>query len=185
MRLDNSFEAPAPPERVWALLNDVPRVVPCMPGAELVGQVDETTWKANVKVKLGPIAMTFAADVRQEEADAAAHRMRLVADAREARGRGMAKANIETTVSPSGAGSTVDIATDLDLSGAVAQYGRGIVKDVAGQLTKQFADNLRAQLADSPAGAVDDAPQPPAAKPVSGLRLLFRALLGRFRRKGG
>ena len=190
MRLDNSFEAPAGVDQVWALLTDVPRVVPCMPGAELVGQVDETTWQANVKVKLGPISLTFAADVRQEEADVAAHRLRLVADAREARGRGMARAAIEATVAAGGEGSVVDIGTDLDLSGAVAQYGRGIVKDVAAQLTRSFAENLRAQLdgagARDPDAAPSSAPPPPAAaEPVRGLRLLVRALLARLTGKDG
>jgi carbon monoxide dehydrogenase subunit G len=182
MRLEDSFEAPAPPDRVWTLLNDVPRVVPCMPGAALVGQVDERTWKASIKVKLGPIAMSFTADIRQEDVDAAAHRMRLVADAREDRGRGMAKANIETTVRPSGSGSAVDIATDVDLSGAVAQYGRGIVKDVAGQLTKAFAENLRAQL-ESSDDPPETAPAASAATPISGFQLLLRALVARFRRR--
>lgn len=150
MRVENSFEVPAEARDVWALLTDVPRVVPCMPGAELVEQVDETTWKANVKVKLGPISMAFAADVRQEEVDAAAHRLRLVADARETRARGSARASIETTVRVVGGGSAVDIVTDLTLSGAVAQYGRGIVPDVAGQLVSAFAECLRSQLSGAP-----------------------------------
>lgn len=175
MRLENAFEVPAAPDSVWALLTDVPRVVPCMPGAELVGQVDEKTWKANVKVRLGPISMAFGADVREEEVDATARRLRLVADAREQRGRGMARAAIDATVHPAGGGSRVEIATDLDLSGAVAQYGRGIVKDVAGQLTATFAENLRGQLEDGAPAA------PPASEPVRGFALLVRALLGRFR----
>jgi carbon monoxide dehydrogenase subunit G len=175
VRLENSFTAPASPARVWALLTDVPVVVPCMPGAELVEQVDETTWKANVKVKLGPISMTFGAVVREEEADEAARRLRLVADARELRGRGMARAEVAASVQPSDDGSLVEIVTDLDLSGAVAQYGRGIVKDVAGQLTATFAQNLRDRLEGEPPAAA-------AARPVSGIRLLVRALLARFRR---
>jgi uncharacterized protein len=178
MRIENGFDAPAAPEEVWALLTDVPRVVPCLPGAELVGQVDETTWKANVKVKLGPIAMTFAAVVRQELADADAHLLRLVADAREVRGRGGSRAAIEATVHGKDAGSGVEIVTDLTLSGAVAQYGRGIVAGVAGQLVADFAACLRSQLDGTPAA------RPPAAR---GGRLLLRALLRRLglRRDGG
>ena len=172
MRIENSFEVPAGVPEVWALLTDVPRVVPCMPGAELVEQVGEMTWKATIKVKLGPIGMSFGADVRQEEADVAARRLRLVADAREMRGRGSARAAIEATVAPSGSGSAVAVATDLTLSGAVAQVGRGIVPDVAAQLVAQFAENLRAQLAGAPAA--------PAATP-GGIRLLLRALAARLR----
>lgn len=181
MRLENAFTAPASPERVWALLTDVPAVVPCMPGAELVEQIDETTSKAAVKVKLGPISMNFGATVRQEEADSEAKRLRLVADARELRGRGMARATIAAGVEPHEGGSRVEIATDLDLSGAVAQYGRGIVKDLAAQLTAEFADNLRARLDSDSPEPVDAVP----ARPVSGFRLLVRALLARFRRAGG
>lgn len=175
MRLENSFTVSAQPERVWALLTDVPAVVPCMPGAELVEEVDETTSKANVKVKLGPISMTFGATVRREEADVDAMRLRLVADARELRGRGMARATIAAAVQPSDGGSRVDVLTNLDLSGAVAQYGRGIVKDLAGQLTAEFAENLRGRLD----GAADERA---ATQPVSGIRLLIRALRARFRR---
>jgi uncharacterized protein len=177
MRIDNSFQVPAAPEEVWRLLGDVPRIVPCMPGAELIEQVDESTWKASMKVKLGPISMTFATDVRQEKADEAAYTMRLAADAREARGRGSARATIETTVTAAEDGSAVNIATDLNLSGAVAQYGRGIVHDVSNQLVASFADCLRAQL-------LEQAP-PAKARPVSGLQLLLRALLGRLRRPRG
>lgn len=172
MRIENSFTAPNAVDEVWALLMDVPRVVPCMPGAELVGQVDDTTWKATVKVKLGPIGMTFAADVKQEEAKAGEHRLRLVADARETRGRGAARAAIESTARPAEDGTVVGIVTELRLSGTVAQFGQGVVADVAGQLVASFADCLRARLAGAPA-----APAPPAR----GLRLLLKALLGRLR----
>jgi carbon monoxide dehydrogenase subunit G len=168
VRIENRFEAPAAADEVWALLTDVPRVVPCLPGAELVGQVDDTTWKANVKVKLGPIAMAFAANVREELADQDAHHLRLVVDAREVHGRGGSRAAIEATVQPSGAGSAVEIVTDLTLSGAVAQYGRGVVPGVAGQLVAEFAACLRSQLDGAPAA------RPRAAR---GGRLLLRALL--------
>ena len=83
MRLENSFEVPAPPERAWALLNDVPRIVPCMPGAELTEVVGEDAWKATLHVKLGPIALQFATDVTREEADATARRVVLAAALRD------------------------------------------------------------------------------------------------------
>jgi uncharacterized protein len=175
MRIENSFEVPAPVDEVWSLLLDVPRVVPCMPGAELVEQIDETTWKAAMKVKLGPIALTFATTVRQEDTDPATHRIRLVADARETRGRGSARAAIDSTVTPIGGGSDVAIVTELKLAGAVAQYGRGIISDVSAQMVASFADRLRAQL-------VEEVPPAVQTKPVSGLSLLLRALLARIHR---
>jgi carbon monoxide dehydrogenase subunit G len=184
MRLENSFEVPASPDTVWALLMDVPRVIPCMPGAKLDEELDATTWKATMNVKLGPIALTFATDVKREEADTAARRTKLAAKAREARGRGNAQATIESSLTSQNGGTRVDIVTDLALSGAVAQYGRGIVVDVSSQLVKQFADCLKAQLATPEEARAAVAAQ---ARPVSGLRLgavaLWRAFVRLFRRR--
>jgi carbon monoxide dehydrogenase subunit G len=179
MRLENSFEVAAPPERAWALLNDVPRVVPCMPGAELTETVDDNTWKGRVHVKLGPVALQFATDVVREVEDGAARRVVLATKARELRGRGAAQARIESSLSDAAGRTKVDIVTELSLQGAVAQYGRGIVPEVAAQLTKQFADNLAALLEreQSPAAAADAPPR--AERPVQaigGLRLALRAL---------
>jgi carbon monoxide dehydrogenase subunit G len=182
VRLENSFEVAAPPERAWDLLLDVPRVIPCMPGAELTETVDESTWKAKLSVKLGPISLAFATDVKRQEADEAARRATLSASARELRGRGAAQATIESSLTALDGGATrVDIATELTLSGAVAQYGRGVVADVSAQLVQSFADCLQAQLVSAPAEA--RAAVAAQARPVSGLRLGLPALaraLGRF-----
>jgi carbon monoxide dehydrogenase subunit G len=150
MRLESSFDVPVPPERAWDLLLDVPRVVPCMPGAELTEVVDDDHWKASMKVKLGPMALAFATDVAREETDAAARHVRLAARARETRGRGGARATIDSTLAPADGGTRVEIVTELALSGAIAQYGRGIVEDVSSRLVGQFADCLRTQLAGAP-----------------------------------
>jgi carbon monoxide dehydrogenase subunit G len=186
MRLENSFFVPAPPERAWELLLDVPRVIPCMPGAELTEVVDERTWKAMMKVKLGPISLAFATDVTLAERDDAARRVKLVADAREQRGRGGGRATIESSLAARDGGTEVDIVTDMALTGAVAQYGRGIVQDVSAQLVKQFAQCLEAQLDPAETAAGDEPPAAPAeAKPVSGLSLGLRALLARLGRLFG
>ncbi len=184
MRLENSFEVPAPPEAAWSLLMDVPRVIPCMPGAELTETVDESTWKAKMHVKLGPIALAFATDVKREEADEAARRIRLSARARELRGRGGAQATIESGLVSLDGGTRVDIVTELSLTGAVAQYGRGLVQDVSSQLVTRFAECLRSQLAASPEEAA--AAVTAAAKPVGGLSLALGALgrtIARFTRR--
>jgi carbon monoxide dehydrogenase subunit G len=146
MRLENSFEVAAPPDRTWRLLNDLPAVVPCMPGAELEQTVGENAWKAKLQVKLGPIALQFAADVTREEMDEQAGRVVLAVKAREVRNRGSADATIESTLAARDAGSRVVIVTDLTLRGTVAQYGRGIVPDVARQLTAEFADCIAGKL---------------------------------------
>lgn len=98
MRIESSFEVPADRDAAWTLLMDVPRVVPCMPGATLVEAIDDSTWKANMSVKLGPIGLTFSSDVRREVADEDAGRVVLAIDARETRGRGSARATIESSL---------------------------------------------------------------------------------------
>jgi hypothetical protein len=187
VKLENSFDVSASPEAAWALLMDVPRVIPCMPGAELLETVDESNWKARMRVKLGPISLSFLTDVSREEADETARRVRLAAKAREERGRGAASATIESSLSSAEGRTRVTTVTDLTLSGAAAQYGRGLVQGVTEQLLRSFAECLERQLA--PAAASAEAPasasEPP--RPVSGLRLGARALwssLVRFVRRG-
>jgi uncharacterized protein len=176
VRIESSFDVPADRAAAWALLMDVPRVVPCMPGATLVEEIDASTWKANMSVKLGPIGLTFASDVRREVADEEAGRVVLAVDARETRGRGSARATIESSLGTADGGTSVAVVTDLALSGKVAQYGRGIVEDVTKQLVAQFADCLGRQLGDHADAAVQTPSAPPASKPISGGRLLLRAL---------
>ena len=174
MRLENSFEVPASLDSAWSLLMDVPRVIPCMPGAELTETVDESTWKAKLNVKLGPIALTFVADITREEVDEAGRRVQLAAQARELKGRGAALATIESRLAELDGGTRIEVTTDLGMSGAVAQYGRGMIQDVSSQMVNSFADCLKKQLTASPeeAQAAVDA----QAKPVAGLPLFFRAL---------
>ena len=184
MRIESSFEVPVPPERAWELLMDVPRVIPCMPGATLTETVDDSNWKAKMAVKLGPISLAFDTDVKREEADEAARTARLSAQARESRGRGAARATIESTLAALDGGTRVDVATELQLTGAVAQYGRGLVEDVSRQLVNSFAECLRAQLVAEPEQA--EAAVAAQAKPVGGLRLglgaLWRKVTGIIRR---
>lgn len=171
MRLENSFEVAAPVDAAWRLLNDVPEVVPCMPGAELVEVTGENAWKAKLHVKLGPISLQFLADVTREHMDETAGRVVLAVRAREAKGRGSAEATIESTLGAVDAGTRVDIATELTLRGAVAQYGRGVVADVASRLTAQFAGCIAAKLENAPV---------PEQKPIGGIRLVLGSLLRRL-----
>jgi len=143
-------------------------------------------------VKIGPMQLSFAGEAKIEEQDAAARRVRVAARANDTKGRGGAQAKLAFVLVPDGAGTRVDITTDLLLNGAVAQYGRGVglIKEIANQLVGQFAANLKTQI-DQPAVA-PDAPAPPAApaaapKPISGLKLLvaaLRALLTRWFARG-
>jgi uncharacterized protein len=177
LRLENRFEVAAPVDQAWMLLNDVPRVVPCMPGAELTETIDENTWKGVVHVRLGPVAFEFVTDVSRESRDDAGRRVVLVTKARERRGRGSAQARIESSLAEAGGKTAVEIVTDLNLQGAVAQYGRGLVPEIAAQLTRQFADNI-ASLLEAEHEPVEAAP-PPAVKPVGGVGVGLRALWAR------
>lgn len=192
MKLENSFVVPGAPDDVWAFMLDVERVVPCMPGAEITETVDERTWKGKVSIKLGPVSLAFVGRVVREETDEAARRVVLGAKGSEARGKGMASATVTSQLLPAGDGTRVDIVTDLVLSGAVAQYGRGLVADVSRRFTDEFARCLAGQLGASSSGVGEAAVPAPAAKPISGIRLgvwaLFRAigrLFGRGRPKSG
>lgn len=179
MKLENSFEVNAPPERAWDLLMDVPRIVPCMPGATLDEVVDDSSWKATLQVRLGPIGLTFATDVSRDRVDEAARRVTLAAKARETRNRGRAGATIESSLAPVDGGTRVDIVTDLSLSGTVAQYGRGMIEEVSSQMVTSFAQCLQAQLGDSTEAAEQAVAA--QAKPISGLSLFFAGLVRRLR----
>lgn len=177
MKLENSFTVDAPAEAAWDLLMDVPRIVPCMPGATLDEVVDDSHWKATMQVKLGPIGLTFATDVERTEADEAAKRVVLKANARDVRNRGRAEATIESSLAPENGATRVDLVTELALTGTVAQFGRGLVQDISSQLVTSFAQCLQAQLSSAPEEAA--AATAAQARPVGGLGLF----LGAMRRK--
>jgi uncharacterized protein len=186
VKLENTFEVPASPEAAWDLLMDVPRVIPCMPGAELIETIDESHWKARMKVKLGPISLSFLTDVAREEVDEEGRRVVLATKAREERGRGAAQATIESWLASDGDRTRVTTATDLALTGMAAQFGRGLVADVTAQLLDQFAFCLEQQLATEPESAAGPAAaEPPEPRAVSGLMLgaaAMRNTLGRHTR---
>ena len=192
MEFDNSFEIPLPPDQAWPVLMDVARIAPCMPGAELTEITDARNYKGKISVRLGPVSLAFAGKIALEDVDDAKHTARVKAQGSDAKGRGAANAAAMFKVEPKGGGSVVLIHTDLMLSGAVAQYGRGVgmIQTTAAQIINQFAGNLRTHLAQqqkssaaaapaqpnaTPAGASSATP-PPAAKPISGFSLMLRVI---------
>lgn len=187
MKLENSFEVPAPPEEVWAYLVDVERVIPCMPGAELTEVVDDTTWKGKVRVTLGPVSLAYAGTVNIEERNDDSRTMKMRAKGTEASGKGMASAVVTSVVWESETGSRVEIETDLTITGAAAQFGRGMVGDVSQRFTDEFAECLGQRLGGPEGGEAEgEAGAAPAAKPISGIRLglwaLWRAIVRFFKR---
>jgi carbon monoxide dehydrogenase subunit G len=193
MEFDNSFEVPLAPAVAWPVLMDIERIAPCMPGAQLTEVIDKNTYKGNISVRLGPVALTFAGVVKFEEIDDVNHTARVKAQGTDAKGRGGANAAASFRLEATPTGSKVLVHTDLTLSGAVAQYGRGVgmIQATAAQLMKQFAENLKAQPAMSrpaaaPASAGAAAPfasapsapsaSPAAARPISGFTLMGRVI---------
>jgi uncharacterized protein len=148
MKIENTIEVDAPLDRVWALVNDIPRVAPCMPGAALTGVLDDQTYEGTVAVKLGPLRMSYKGKVTVEDVDEANHSARLAASGRDTKGAGTAKASVVTRLEAAGDTRThLHVTSDVQLTGKVASFGRGgAINDVATRLFGQFADCLRATL---------------------------------------
>lgn len=202
MQFTNHFEVPLPPSEAWPLLLDVERIVPCMPGAELIDVMDDQTFKGKVSVRLGPVALTFVCLATFEEVDNVARTARIKSQGVDAKGRGNANAVIAFSVEPTAKGSKATIATDLTLSGIVAQYGRGsgMIQTVANQIVTQFSKNLEAEIEQMKAAQlfsaplaqeqteVAAAPPRPAVKPIGAFSLmwgvLWQTVVGWFRGTG-
>ena len=178
MELQNSFTVTADVETAWQILLDVPRIAPCMPGAELTEAIDDRHFKGNAKVRVGPVNLSFAGEAELVEVDAAAHTARLSARGNDTKGRGAAQADVTFGLVEDGGNTRVDITTDLNLTGSVAQYGRaaGLIGEIAAQIIADFASNLEGQLAPTVATEAPAPATPLADNSISGLRLLFRAL---------
>jgi carbon monoxide dehydrogenase subunit G len=203
MDIKNCFEVPAPVDRAWKILLDIRRIAPCMPGAELLEVVDPKTYKGKVSVRLGPVALAFVGTARFEEIDEVAHRARVKGQGSDAKGRGGASGVVTFVLSPIEGGTKVNVDTNLNLTGSVAQYGRGtgIIQDVATQIIGQFATELRAMVmqdkvaqaaisapareTDASALTADVPPPTPSSKPISGFSLMARVLWNYVRRLFG
>ena len=157
MKFDNTFAVQAPIEEVWRTLMDVQRVAPCMPGAEVLEQVGDDAYKVAVKVKVGPISMTYRGQVEIVERDDAAWRATMRGKAKEARGQGTADARIHMSLGEQPDGTHANIETEMQLSGRAAAMGRGVIEDVAERLIESFAANLAEILVATPADVAGSA----------------------------
>src|SRR5918992_4038422 len=155
MLIEDSFTVHVPVDRLWATLQDVEAIAPCLPGAELTQVVDERTWMGKVRVTFGPVELEFSGKVVVEELDEVAHRARLTARGTERRGKGAASASVESWLEPRDDGvTTVRIRSDITPTGAAAQMSRGLLPEVSRLLTKRFADCLREMLSAERVGDV-------------------------------
>lgn len=174
MDITNEFVVPLDPSETWKVLLDIKRIMPCVPGAELLDVLDDQTYKGKVSIKLGPVSLAFVGTAKFEELDEAAKRAKVLAKGSDAKGRGGANSVVQFRLEPVEDGTKVIVETNVNLSGSVAQYGRGtgVIQGVASQLTAQFAQNLKAMLAhgdepeDEPEPVVAVAPAPAAPDPI-------------------
>jgi len=184
-KIEERFEVKAPVERVWKYLIDPKRVVQCLPGAELLEQQDERTFLGAIKVKVGPLSMSYKGQAKFTDINEETHQVRMVGDASEVGGYGSTKVSMLSTVTPlNGGGCEVLVNADIDLVGKIVQFGRGMIEEVSRQMFRQFSTCVRQQLEvadepqplDQPADQPVAQPAPPEPKPVAAAPLAFRAL---------
>jgi len=147
MELDHSFTVPVPPDRAWEVLLDVERIAPCMPGAT-VEEFDGEVVTGRIKVKVGPVSLTYRGTAKFTERDPDARVVVVDASGKETRGAGTASAAIRASLEPSGEGTRVSIHTTMNVTGRPAQFGRGVIAEVGGKLVEKFAENLAQMISD-------------------------------------
>ncbi|MEW6472475.1 MAG: SRPBCC family protein [Actinomycetota bacterium] len=193
IHLENEFTVPASTDEVWEFLLDPRRVAPCMPGAELTEVVNDRQYKGKVHIKMGPVSLSFNGDVDITERDDVTKRMVMKAKGAELKGKGQATAVVVSSLERNGSGTRMRISQDIDLSGPLAQYGRGMIQDVSGSLMNEFADRIQADLSRGRRAAGGNGaavgPAPPVRKrknSVSGFKLGWIAVksgIARFFKK--
>jgi len=180
-KIEEKFEVQAPVERVWQYLIDPKRVVDCLPGAELLEQKDDHTFLGAIKVKVGPLSMSYKGEAKFTEVNAETHQVRMVGNAREVTGSGSTKVSMLSTVVPLASGaSEVSVNADVELVGKIVQFGRGMIEEVSRQMFRQFSACVKQHLevANGPQ-TIAAAPAPEVqneTKAVAAAPLAFRAI---------
>ena len=185
-KIEEKFEVQAPVERVWQYMIDPKRVVECLPGAEVLEQKDDQSFLGAIKVKVGPLSMSYKGQAKFTEINEETHQVRMVGDAREVTGSGSTKVSMLSTVVPlANGGSEVSVNADVELAGKIVQFGRGMIEEVSRQMFRQFAACVRQHLEvpepDEPGvSAVPVIPAipviPPETKAVAAAPIAFRAI---------
>jgi uncharacterized protein len=165
MRFENHFDVDAPLERVWSTVLDVERVAPTVPGAQVLERTGADAYKVAIKVKVGPMSMTYRGEVEITERDEAGHRAVMKARAKESRGQGTANADVTMVLSGADGRTSATVTTEVELSGKVATMGQGVLQDVSGRLVQTFAQNLAAMLEGGPPAEPEVPARPTAVAP--------------------
>jgi uncharacterized protein len=176
MLITNEFEVAAPVDKVWRFFDNIPHVAACLPGAELTEDLGDEKYKGRVSIRMGPVRLRFAGTADITERDEAAKRIVVNAAGADERGRGQAAMVVSARLTRSGGGTRVGVTQDLQVSGAAAQYGRGMISDVSSVLMRDFAANLASGIARVDRGESLDG-QAPAVSEASGLAVGLRAAL--------
>jgi carbon monoxide dehydrogenase subunit G len=178
MLIENEFEVAAPLEQVWKHMQDVPRIAPCLPGAELTDS-DGDVFKGRVTTKMGPVSLKFSGTAQIVERDEAAKKIVMNATGSEEKGKGQASMSVTSTMVPSGSGTKVKVAQDLQLSGAAAQFGRGMVQDVTSVIMASFAKCIADDIGRAARG---EAAVKRDAVPVKGFSIAMQAWMTAMKR---
>jgi len=175
MLVTNDFEVAQPVEKVWNFFGDIPQVATCLPGAELTEDLGGEKYKGRVAIRMGPVRLQFAGTAEIAERDDAAKRLVLNAAGAEEKGRGQASMVVTATLARSSRGTKVTVAQDIQLSGAAAQYGRGMISDVSSVLMRDFATTMQDRIERVERGESAEQIAAAGASPASGLALGMRA----------
>jgi carbon monoxide dehydrogenase subunit G len=171
--IKNDFEVAEPVDKVWQFFDDIPQVAACLPGAELTEDLGDDRYRGKVAIRVGPVKLQFAGTAEIKERDEAAKRVVLDANGADEKGRGQAALLVTATLASTAKGTRVDVAQDLQLSGAAAQYGRGMISDVSSVLMRDFATNMQNRITAMDRGV--SPAQVSSAAPASGLGIGLRA----------
>jgi carbon monoxide dehydrogenase subunit G len=166
--IEKSFTLDASVDAVWAFLTDPHRVAQCLPGASITEQVDEATFKGKMNVKVGPVASSYKGTITFDRLDEATHTAEMSGRGQDVRGKGGAEMKMTSTVKEHVGGSTeVSVMSSLNVTGILAQMGRGMIQDVSDQMFQVFTERMRAELAkrEPPEGKAESAPESPAQTP--------------------
>ena len=175
MLITNDFEVAQPVDRVWQFIQDIPQVASCLPGAELTDKTGDDSYRGKVAVRMGPVRLQFAGTADITERDEQAKRLVVNASGAEERGRGQASMVVTAQLSAAGRGTKVAVVQDLQLAGAAAQYGRGMIADVSAVLMRDFSANMADRITRIDRGESADQIAATAATPASGFALGLRA----------